>query len=137
MTSHPETHPPEAQSLHDPASPPGTIPDPAPEQPSPVAAVAAPAKGRSISRAAWLALVIGAKQARARAYRGQIPSPGAPTVAWREDRVRFWSFTTPMGVAMLFAAIAGALITAMVGTVRMVVLGRNVRRLQRERSGGA
>ena len=23
-------------------------------------------------------------------YRGQIPSPGAPTVAWREDRVRFW-----------------------------------------------
>ena len=38
---------------------------------------------------------------------------------------------------MLFAAIAGALITAMVGTVRMVVLGRNVRRLQRERSGGA
>ena len=34
---------------------------------------------------------IGAKQARARAYRGQIPSPGAPTVAWREDRVRFWT----------------------------------------------
>ena len=24
-------------------------------------------------------------------YRGQIPSPGAPTVAWREDRVRFWA----------------------------------------------
>jgi IS30 family transposase len=23
-------------------------------------------------------------------YRGQIPSPGRPTVAWREDRVRFW-----------------------------------------------
>ncbi len=23
-------------------------------------------------------------------YRGQIPSPGAPTVAWRQDRVRFW-----------------------------------------------
>jgi len=24
-------------------------------------------------------------------YRGQIPSPGAPTIAWREDRVRFWA----------------------------------------------
>jgi IS30 family transposase len=27
----------------------------------------------------------------ARLYRGQIPSPGRPTVAWREDRVRFWA----------------------------------------------
>lgn len=26
-----------------------------------------------------------------REYRGQIPSPGRPTVAWREDRVRFWT----------------------------------------------
>jgi DNA-binding CsgD family transcriptional regulator len=34
---------------------------------------------------------IGAKQARVRVYRGQIPSPGSPTVAWREDRVRFWA----------------------------------------------
>jgi hypothetical protein len=24
-------------------------------------------------------------------YRGQIPSPGRPTVAWRQDRVRFWA----------------------------------------------
>ena len=31
------------------------------------------------------------KQKAVRAYRGQIPSPGRPTVAWREDRVRFWS----------------------------------------------
>jgi hypothetical protein len=23
--------------------------------------------------------------------RGQMPSPGRPTVAWREDRVRFWA----------------------------------------------
>ena len=29
-------------------------------------------------------------KARAR-YRGQIVSPGRPTVAWREDRVRFWA----------------------------------------------
>ena len=25
-----------------------------------------------------------------RAYRGQIPSPGGPSVAWREDRLKFW-----------------------------------------------
>ncbi|WP_353941058.1 IS30 family transposase [Streptomyces sp. HUAS MG91] len=26
-----------------------------------------------------------------RAYRGLMPSPGGPSVAWREDRVRFWT----------------------------------------------
>ena len=31
------------------------------------------------------------RQRAVRLYRGQIPSPGAPTVAWREDRVRFWA----------------------------------------------
>jgi len=31
------------------------------------------------------------RQRAAQLYRGQIPSPGAPTVAWREDRVRFWA----------------------------------------------
>lgn len=30
------------------------------------------------------------RQKQIRAYRGQIPSPGRPSVAWREDRVRFW-----------------------------------------------
>ena len=30
------------------------------------------------------------RQKQVQLYRGQIPSPGAPTVAWREDRVRFW-----------------------------------------------
>ena len=32
----------------------------------------------------------GKRQRAVRLYRGQIPSPGRPTVAWREDRVRFW-----------------------------------------------
>jgi uncharacterized integral membrane protein len=36
-------------------------------------------------------------------------------------------------VAVLFAGIGGALITAMVGTIRMVVLGRSVRSLERQR----
>lgn len=26
-----------------------------------------------------------------RAHRGLMPSPGRPSVAWREDRVRFWT----------------------------------------------
>jgi DNA-binding CsgD family transcriptional regulator len=30
-------------------------------------------------------------QRKARQYRGQIPSPGRPTVAWRDDRVKFWA----------------------------------------------
>ena len=30
------------------------------------------------------------EQRAVRLYRGQIPSPGRPTVAWRQDRVRFW-----------------------------------------------
>ena len=31
------------------------------------------------------------RQKQVQLYRGQIPSPGAPTVAWREDRVKFWA----------------------------------------------
>ena len=31
------------------------------------------------------------RQKEVREYRGQIPSPGRPMVAWREDRVRFWA----------------------------------------------
>ena len=30
------------------------------------------------------------RQREVRLYRGQIPSPGRPTVAWRQDRVVFW-----------------------------------------------
>jgi transposase-like protein len=42
-------------------------------------------------RAGGGAVGYGPKQKQVRAYRGQIPSPGRPTVAWREDRVRFWA----------------------------------------------
>jgi IS30 family transposase len=31
------------------------------------------------------------RQRQVQLYRGQMPSPGAPTVAWREDRVTFWA----------------------------------------------
>ena len=30
------------------------------------------------------------RQRAVQLYRGQVPSPGRPTVAWRQDRVRFW-----------------------------------------------
>jgi hypothetical protein len=36
-------------------------------------------------------MAYGSRQQQVRAYRGQVPSPGRPTVAWREDRVRFWA----------------------------------------------
>ena len=49
-------------------------------------------------RSGWVAASAGRpavrkrnRQKDVRIYRGQIPSPGAPTVAWREDRVRFWA----------------------------------------------
>jgi transposase, IS30 family len=31
------------------------------------------------------------RQKQVQLYRGQIPSPGRPTVAWRQDRVQFWA----------------------------------------------
>jgi IS30 family transposase len=31
------------------------------------------------------------RQRQVQLYRGQVASPGRPTVAWREDRVRFWA----------------------------------------------
>ncbi len=31
------------------------------------------------------------RQRAVQLYRGQIPSPGRPTIAWRQDRVKFWA----------------------------------------------
>src|SRR4051812_28336512 len=31
------------------------------------------------------------RQREVQLYRGQVPSPGRPTVAWRQDRVQFWA----------------------------------------------
>ena len=44
-----------------------------------------------------------------------------------------WSFSLPLGVAMLLSAIAGALIMALVGSVRMFTLGHRLRKLEKER----
>lgn len=44
-----------------------------------------------------------------------------------------WTFQLPLGIAILLAAIAGALIMAMVGSVRMFSLSHRVRKLEKER----
>lgn len=44
-----------------------------------------------------------------------------------------WEFTLPLGVAMLLAAIAGALIMAMVGSIRLIVVSRRLHKLEKER----
>lgn len=43
------------------------------------------------------------------------------------------AFSLPLGVAMLFAAIAGVLVMAFFGSVRLFKLGRRVRVLEKER----
>ncbi len=58
-------------------------------------------------------MACGTRQQKVRAYRGQIPSPGRPTVAWREDRVRFWA-AVACGV-MTEDAVAQAGVSAPVG----------------------
>jgi len=117
----------DAEDVAGPASSPATQPEPAPAHQPATAAEDTHPKKRSISRAAWLALVIGVVVlVFMLVFILQNNRPAQFTLL-------AWSFTTPMGVAMLFAAIAGALITAMVGTVRMIVLGRDVRKLERER----
>jgi hypothetical protein len=51
---------------------------------------------------------VGAVQRRreVRGYRGQTPSPGRPTVAWREDRVRFWAAIATARLAATPASMA-------------------------------
>lgn len=44
-----------------------------------------------------------------------------------------WTFSLPLGVAMLLAAIAGALVMGLVGSVRLFALNRRVRKLEKDR----
>lgn len=44
-----------------------------------------------------------------------------------------WNFTLPSGSAMLFAAIAGTLVMALFGSVRLIKVSHRVRRLEKER----
>ncbi len=44
-----------------------------------------------------------------------------------------WQFNLPLGVAMLLAAIAGALIMALAGSVRMIQMGWELRKYRRDK----
>ncbi len=46
---------------------------------------------RNTSRWGWSVATMRERQRQVQLYRGQVPSPGRPTVAWRADRVRFWA----------------------------------------------
>jgi len=108
-----------------PPTPAPVPPTPAPVPPTPAAVPQA--KKRSFSRAAWFALIVGAIVLiflLVFVLQNNVPTQ---FTFWA------WTFTLPLGVAVLFAAIAGALVTAMVGTARMFVLGRSVRNLEHQR----
>ena len=113
-----------------------TIDAPAPTTPtatSPTRSVppSVDAERRSRSRAAWFALVVGVIVLIFMLV--FILQNNVPT----QFIFLAWNFTIPLGVAVLFAGIGGALITATVGTVRMVVLGRTARKLGRASGPGA
>src|SRR5215213_6253203 len=60
---------------------------------------------RNTSMVEVLVATMKERQRAVQLYRGQIPSPGRPTVAWREDRVKFWAVIAT-GVRTEDAAIA-------------------------------
>ncbi len=94
----------------------------------PAPAHAREAKRSSVSRAAWTALVVGII----------VLILLLVFILQNNTATEFHflnaTFTMPLGVAMLFAAIAGALIMALVGTTRMISLSRTVRRLENQRA---
>jgi len=122
MPSYPDQQPTRAFPEDGPA-----VPAPQPSQPAAdLAARPAPARARSLSSAAWTALVVGVVAlvfVLIFVLQNNVPT---------QLTLLAWTFTLPLGVAALFAAIGGALITAGVGTVRMMVLGRSVRHLRRD-----
>lgn len=46
-----------------------------------------------------------------------------------------WSFSLPLGVAMLLAAIAGVLVAGIIGSVRIFILGRRLKKVQKAIGG--
>lgn len=44
-----------------------------------------------------------------------------------------WTFTLPLGIAMLFAAIGGMLVMGLFGSVRLIKVSHRVRKLEKER----
>lgn len=84
-------------------------------------------RGRGISGAMWTALVLGLLiliLLLVFILQNNVPA---------DFEYMTWSFRLPLGVAMLLAAIAGALVMALVGSLRLFALGHRLRRLEKER----
>ena len=84
-------------------------------------------RGRGISGAMWTALVLGLLiliLLLVFILQNNVPA---------DFEYMAWSFRLPLGVAMLLAAIAGALVMALVGSLRLFALGHRLRRLEKER----
>ncbi|MFI7581612.1 lipopolysaccharide assembly protein LapA domain-containing protein [Kocuria kalidii] len=85
-------------------------------------------QGRGISGAMWTALLLGLLilvLLLVFILQNNVPA---------EFNYLGWAFSLPLGVAMLLAAVAGALIMGLVGSVRLFKLGHRVRRLEKERA---
>ncbi len=85
-------------------------------------------QGRGVSGAMWIALLLGLLVLvllLVFILQNNVPA---------DFRYFGWSFSLPLGVAMLLAAVAGALIMGLVGSVRLFRLGHRVRKLEKERA---
>lgn len=84
-------------------------------------------RGRGISGAMWTALILGLLilvLLLVFILQNNVPA---------DFEYMTWRFRLPLGVAMLLAAVAGALVMALVGSVRLFTLGHRLRRLEKER----
>ncbi len=104
-------------------------PDPVAEQTAPTPTDPAPAR-RSLAGSTWAALIVGLL----------LLILLLVFILQNQQQVELnlfaWSFEFPAGVAYLFSAIVGALITALVGGVRMIELSRQLRKLRKQQKVG-
>ncbi|MDO5645676.1 MAG: lipopolysaccharide assembly protein LapA domain-containing protein [Dermabacter sp.] len=119
-----------APSAPAPAAPSTPAADPAPAPaPTPAAATAdesVPTKKASTTAAIWTALILGAAMLillLVFIIQNNVPA---------NFTYMTWKFDLPLGVAMLLAAIAGALIMALVGSVRIAQLSWQVRKFRKQ-----
>ena len=123
----------EPQEGHSPAAVPAlpedTIAEPVAEQPTPPSTGPAPAR-RSLAGGTWAALIVGLLLLILLLI----------FILQNQQQVELnlfaWSFEFPAGIAYLFSAIVGALITALVGGVRMIELSRQLRKLRKQQKVG-
>lgn len=117
-----------SHSVEPPQSRDSQKPAPAPSAPytdEPVYETPAPAEKSGISAFVWTALILGAL----------ILILLLVFVMQNNQKVDIsyfaWTFSMPLGVALLLAAIAGLLVAGIVGSVRIMLLGRKLKRAQK------